>query len=65
MIVRVLYATQLRSWLILSRLSSPEAPEEAPSVTEENVSKVECNISGNTNFMLSGIMEVCSYRLSM
>jgi|SRR5712671_6627972 len=44
--------------LILPRLSSPEAPEEPPSVVEENVSKVECNISGNTNFMISGIMEV-------
>ena len=40
------------------RLSSPEAPDEPPSVSEENVLKVECNITVNTNFMLSGIMEV-------
>ena len=41
------------------RLSSPEAPDEPPTVSEENVLKVECNITSTTNFMLSGIMEVC------
>ncbi|KAI0255580.1 cysteine proteinase [Lactifluus subvellereus] len=43
--------------LLLPRLSSPEAPDEPPSVSEENVLKVECNITGNTNFMHSGITE--------
>jgi len=42
---------------LVRTLSSPEAPEEQPSVVEENVSKVECNISLNTTFMISGIME--------
>ncbi|KDR78333.1 hypothetical protein GALMADRAFT_64881 [Galerina marginata CBS 339.88] len=37
-------------------LSCPEAPEEHATVTTEKVLKVECNITINTNFMLSGIM---------
>ena len=45
--------------LLLPRLSTPEAPDEPPSVSEENVLKVECNITGNVNFMHSGITEVC------
>jgi len=51
------FIDQYMTGTLVRTLSSPEAPDEPPSVTEENVSKVECNISGNTNFMSSGIME--------
>jgi ubiquitin carboxyl-terminal hydrolase 14 len=37
-------------------LSCDEASEEPVTITTEQVLKVECNISINTNFMLSGIM---------
>jgi ubiquitin carboxyl-terminal hydrolase 14 len=39
-------------------LSSPEAPEEQPSVSKELALKLECNISGQTNFLMSGILDV-------
>ncbi|THH28760.1 hypothetical protein EUX98_g5430 [Antrodiella citrinella] len=38
-------------------LTCDEAPEEPPSVTSEKVLKVECNISINTNYMQTGIMD--------
>ncbi|KAF5366810.1 hypothetical protein D9758_006579 [Tetrapyrgos nigripes] len=40
---------------IRRELSSPEAPEEAPSVSTERIMKIECNISSTTNYMHSGI----------
>ncbi|PPR02299.1 hypothetical protein CVT24_011637 [Panaeolus cyanescens] len=38
-------------------LSCDEASDEPPSVSTEQVLKIECNISITTNFMLSGIMD--------
>ena len=40
------------------RLKCDEAPEEPATVSTENVLKVECHISIQTNFMHSGIKEV-------
>lgn len=38
-----------------------EAPEEPPTVSREKILKLQCNISGSTNYMHTGIMEVrCS-----
>jgi ubiquitin carboxyl-terminal hydrolase 14 len=37
-------------------LTCDESPDEPPSVTKEQVLKVECNITSATNYMLSGIM---------
>ncbi|ORY22440.1 ubiquitin C-terminal hydrolase [Naematelia encephala] len=37
--------------------SSPEAPDEPPTVNIDRVLKLECNISINTNFLLSGILD--------
>ncbi|KAI9511232.1 hypothetical protein F5148DRAFT_975515 [Russula earlei] len=54
---RTAFIDQYLTGTLVRTLSSPEAPDEPPSAVEENVSKVECNISGNTNFMISGIME--------
>ncbi|KAN0141942.1 hypothetical protein V8E53_000404 [Lactarius tabidus] len=54
---RTKFIDQYMSGTMVRTLSSPEAPDEPPSVSEENVLKVECNITGNTNFMLAGIME--------
>lgn len=47
------------STYMLVRLKCVEAPEEPPSITVEKVLKIECNININTNFMQSGIMNVC------
>ncbi|EIW76622.1 cysteine proteinase [Coniophora puteana RWD-64-598 SS2] len=38
-------------------LKCNEAPEEEPTVTFEKVLKIECNISGTTNYMQTGIMD--------
>jgi ubiquitin carboxyl-terminal hydrolase 14 len=54
---RTKFIDQYMTGTLVRTLSSPEAPDEPPSVSEENVLKVECNITVNTNFMLSGIME--------
>lgn len=43
-------------------LSTPEAPDEAPSTSTEKALKLECNISINTNFLMSGIVDVSSCR---
>jgi len=51
------FIDQYMTGTLVRTLSSPEAADEPPSVIEENVSKVECNISVNTTFMISGIME--------
>lgn len=45
------------------RLSCDEAPEEPPSITHENILKIECNINISTNYMLTGIMNVRIYLL--
>ncbi|KAK2465548.1 hypothetical protein APHAL10511_002440 [Amanita phalloides] len=37
-------------------LSCDEAPEEPPTVSREQVLKIECNITNTTNYMLTGIM---------
>ncbi|RDB23339.1 Ubiquitin carboxyl-terminal hydrolase 6 [Hypsizygus marmoreus] len=37
-------------------LSCDEAPEEAHSITHENILKIECNITASTNYMLTGIL---------
>ncbi|KAI9461953.1 hypothetical protein BJY52DRAFT_167947 [Lactarius psammicola] len=54
---RTKFIDQYMTGTLVRTLSSPEAPDEPPSVSQENVLKVECNITVNTNFMLSGIME--------
>lgn len=40
------------------RLSTPEAPDETPTSSTEKALKLECNISINTNFLMSGILDV-------
>jgi len=60
---RTKFIDQYMTGTLVRTLSSPEAPDEPPSVSEENVLKVECNITGNTNFMLSGIMEALNQPL--
>jgi len=37
-------------------LTCDESPEEPPSISKEQVLKIECNITNTTNYMLSGIM---------
>lgn len=37
-------------------LKCKEAPTEEPTVSHENILKLECNINITTNFMLTGIM---------
>ncbi|KAH9031899.1 hypothetical protein EDB85DRAFT_2238762 [Lactarius pseudohatsudake] len=54
---RTKFIDQYMTGTLIRTLSSPEAPDEPPSVNEESVLKVECNITVSTNFMLSGIME--------
>jgi len=46
----------LISWY---RLKCDEAPEEEPIVSREPFLKVECNIVQGTNYVESGIKEVC------
>ncbi|KIK57595.1 hypothetical protein GYMLUDRAFT_46157 [Collybiopsis luxurians FD-317 M1] len=41
---------------IRRELSTPEAPEEPPTVTIEKILKIECNITGQTNYMHAGIL---------
>ncbi|TFK48273.1 cysteine proteinase [Heliocybe sulcata] len=41
---------------IRRELKCVEAPDEPPTVSFEKVLKIECNITGTTNFMLQGIM---------
>ncbi|PFH46501.1 hypothetical protein AMATHDRAFT_7737 [Amanita thiersii Skay4041] len=36
-------------------MTCDEAPDEPPSVMTEKVLKIECNITGTTNFMLAGL----------
>jgi hypothetical protein len=48
----------LMSIELTKTLSTPEAPDEAPSTSTEKALKLECNISINTNFLMSGIMDV-------
>ena len=43
---------------IIYRLRCDEAPDELPVISTEKVLKIECNITINTNFMLTGIMNV-------
>ena len=44
--------------LTLLRLKCDEAPDEASTVSFEKILKIECNITINTNFMHTGIMDV-------
>lgn len=43
------------------RLSTEEAPEEVPTVSEESFLELKCNIGVGTNYLLQGISEVCSF----
>lgn len=43
---------------VYDRLKCDEAQDEPPTVSVERVLKIECNISGTTNFMHTGIMDV-------
>lgn len=45
------------------RLKCDEAPEEPSTVTVEKVLKIECNISATTNYMHTGIKDVCAFFL--
>ncbi|TCD68576.1 deubiquitinating enzyme [Steccherinum ochraceum] len=44
-------------------LTCDEAPEEPASVTTEKVLKIECNITINTNYMHSGIMDALDVKI--
>ncbi|EIN05233.1 cysteine proteinase [Punctularia strigosozonata HHB-11173 SS5] len=44
-------------------LKCDEAPEEEPTVTTEQILKLECNISITTNFMHSGIMDALDQKI--
>ncbi|TDL26917.1 cysteine proteinase [Rickenella mellea] len=44
-------------------LKCDEAPDEEPSITVEKVSKIECNISGTTNYMHTGIMDALNQKI--
>lgn len=37
-----------------------EAPEEPATVTTEKILKLECNITKDTNYMHTGILDVCA-----
>lgn len=43
------------------RFKCDEAPEEPSTVTVEKVLKIECNISATTNYMHTGIKDVCAF----
>lgn len=49
---------ELFSIELIKTLSSPEAPAEAPSTMRETVLKLDCNISIQTNFLMTGILDV-------
>ncbi|KAF9261991.1 cysteine proteinase [Marasmius fiardii PR-910] len=49
---------------IRRELSSPEAPDETPTVATEKIMKIECNITGQTNYMHSGIIGALNSTLS-
>ncbi|KAI0321324.1 cysteine proteinase [Amylostereum chailletii] len=51
------FVDQYMTGRIVREMKSAEAPDEPPSITTENVLKVECNINMNTNFMHSGIAD--------
>jgi len=51
------YVRSRRSRLT-SRLTCVEAPTEPPATRTEHLLKLECNITINTNFMVSGILDV-------
>ncbi|WRT65064.1 uncharacterized protein IL334_002006 [Kwoniella shivajii] len=42
---------------LTTKLQCAEAPEETPSTTKERHLKLQCNISINTNFLISGIQD--------
>lgn len=42
----------------MSSLKCDEAPVEAPTVAQEKILKLQCNISATTNYMHTGIMDV-------
>lgn len=42
---------------LTKKMSCPEAPEEPASFSTEKVLKLECNITINTNFLMSGIRD--------
>jgi ubiquitin carboxyl-terminal hydrolase 14 len=52
------FIEQYMMGVIRREMSCNEAPEEPHTVTEENVLKVECNITGATNFMAQGLLSV-------
>jgi len=51
------FVEQFLTAQIKRELKCDEAPEEEPSVSYDTVTKVDCNITINTNFMHSGIMD--------
>ncbi|TXT13476.1 hypothetical protein VHUM_00843 [Vanrija humicola] len=51
------FVDDLFSITLTKTLTSPEAPDEPPAVSTEHVLKLECNITIDTNFLLSGILD--------
>lgn len=50
--------------MLTRSLVCTENPEEAQTSTVEEALKLECNISVNTNFLLSGILDASYMRKS-
>ncbi|WOO77819.1 Ubiquitin carboxyl-terminal hydrolase 6 [Vanrija pseudolonga] len=51
------FIDDLMSITLTKTLTSPEAPNEPPAVSTEHVLKLECNITIDTNFLVSGILD--------
>lgn len=50
---------------VVDRLTCDDAPDEEPTITTEKVLKLECNITINTNFLHTGIMDVRNHSWPM
>ncbi|KAH6912061.1 ubiquitin carboxyl-terminal hydrolase 6 [Coprinopsis sp. MPI-PUGE-AT-0042] len=57
------FVEQYMLGIMRRELSCDEAPEEPKTVQEENVLKVECNISVSTNFMFQGIQSALDQKI--
>ncbi|KAJ3808354.1 hypothetical protein F5876DRAFT_46171 [Lentinula aff. lateritia] len=58
------FVEQYMMGVIRRELSSPEAPDEPPTVSNEKIMKIECNINSQTNYMHSGIMSALTSVIS-
>ncbi|EIM84385.1 cysteine proteinase [Stereum hirsutum FP-91666 SS1] len=57
------FVEQFMTGKMRRELKCDEAPDEAPSVTTEDVLKIECNISISTNYMHTGIMDALDQKI--